>query len=247
MRLTVLGCYSPYPPAHGATAGYLVQTRTTNLLLDCGSGVIAQLMKHLPLHQLDAVILSHFHYDHAADVGVLQYGLHLHQKMGESRTKTAVPLFAPAFPAESFTKLTYRNATRGVPIHGDSVFTVGDLRVSFRRTHHDLECYAVRLEHDGKVLVYGADSGPQTNWEQFLEEADLFVCEGTFLERNKPADQGGHLTVKEAALLGQRYACRRLMITHLFPAYTYEEVLAETIPYVRGESMIARTGMILTL
>lgn len=47
MLLTVLGFQSPYPGPAGATPGYLIQTAYTNLLLDCGSGVLAQLTRHL--------------------------------------------------------------------------------------------------------------------------------------------------------------------------------------------------------
>jgi ribonuclease BN (tRNA processing enzyme) len=245
MLVTVLGFQSPYPGPGGATPGYLVQTDHATLLLDCGSGVLAKLGEMLPIYKLDALLVSHFHHDHVADVGVLQYGLMVHQLSGERSPDKPLPIYAPGQPAEKAAGLTYREATRLVPVDESSHVTVGDVRISFLRTDHGNgdPCYAMRLESGGKTLVYGADSGPETPWDPFARQADLFICEGTFLERNKPAQPNGHLSVRQAAQVAETLACRSLLITHLFPAYTEEEVRAEADAYRTGTCHIARFGM----
>src|SRR5688500_4587540 len=57
MRVTVLGCSGSYAAPATSCTGYLVQTADTNVLLDCGPGVLANLQCHLPLERLDAVVL----------------------------------------------------------------------------------------------------------------------------------------------------------------------------------------------
>ena len=42
-------------------------------LIDCGSGVLSSLQNYLPLEELDAVVISHYHADHIADIGSLQF------------------------------------------------------------------------------------------------------------------------------------------------------------------------------
>ncbi|PRS39145.1 hypothetical protein C6W19_10090, partial [Bacillus sp. RJGP41] len=42
-------------------------------VLDCGSGVLSQLQNHMKPEDLGAVVLSHYHPDHVADIGVLQH------------------------------------------------------------------------------------------------------------------------------------------------------------------------------
>ncbi|MGD8191113.1 MBL fold metallo-hydrolase [Brevibacillus ginsengisoli] len=241
MRLTVLGCQSPYPGPNGATPGYLLQTDQSNILLDCGSGVISQLMKHLPLVELDAVCLSHYHHDHVADIGVLQYGIMLHQRL-KDRTKGVLPVYGPANIEERGLKLTYQEATVHQEIRENSVIQIKDVQISFHRTQHDIPCYAMRIEYQGRVLVYGADSGPKTNWD-FARDADLFICEGTFLERFKPQGPTGHLSIIQASQIAQELQAKKLMITHLFPAYKLEEIRAEMQGFTYGEKLIAEIGL----
>ena len=68
MRVTVLGSCASYPGAGQACAGHLVEGGGARVLLDCGHGVVANLGRALDPTTLDAVIISHAHVDHFADV-----------------------------------------------------------------------------------------------------------------------------------------------------------------------------------
>ena len=73
MKMTVVGFWGGFPEAGEATSGYLFEHDGFRLLVDCGSGVLAQLQKYITPSDIDAVVLSHYHHDHVADIGVLQY------------------------------------------------------------------------------------------------------------------------------------------------------------------------------
>ena len=75
MKLTVLGCNGPYPEPDGACSGYLLESGETRVLIDCGTGTLARLTAIMPPEKLDAVILSHLHYDHMSDMLPLIYKL----------------------------------------------------------------------------------------------------------------------------------------------------------------------------
>ena len=94
MRLTVLGRFGPFPPPGGACSGYLVESGDTRLLLDCGSGVIANLRRVCPAAGLTGVVVSHWHMDHASDLGVLCYAL-------EAQAAARLPVVAPATPDDA--------------------------------------------------------------------------------------------------------------------------------------------------
>ena len=65
MFLTVLGRHGPYPRPGGACSGYFIEDGSTRVLIDCGSGVLSRLMEHVHPAHLDAIVLSHLHFDHA--------------------------------------------------------------------------------------------------------------------------------------------------------------------------------------
>src|SRR5699024_5617527 len=58
-----------------ASSTYIVEKDGFTLLLDLGSGGLTKLQKYKNVTDIDAVILSHYHADHCADVGVLQHAL----------------------------------------------------------------------------------------------------------------------------------------------------------------------------
>lgn len=244
MRVTVLGYQSPYPGPGGATPGYLIETASTRFLLDCGSGVLAQLGAYLPVYELDALLLSHYHHDHVADVGVLQYGLMVHQLFGD-RDAQPLPIYAPALPVSDAKSLTYREATLFHPVDEETEVTIGDVQIRFLRTDHGDgdPCYAMRLESSGKVLVYGADSGPGTAWHSFAKQADLFICEGTYMDHNLPNKPTGHLSVRQAAELAEQLSCRSLLITHLYHGYDVEEIHRQASVYTKGTCYAAKIGL----
>ena len=70
MKVTVIGCCGGFPAANEATSGYLFQSGDYSVLIDCGSAVLSKLQLFLPVEELDAVILSHYHHDHIADVAL---------------------------------------------------------------------------------------------------------------------------------------------------------------------------------
>ncbi len=104
MKLTVLGCWAPYPRAGGACPGYLLQAGGSNILLDCGNGVFSNLRKYLDFRLLEAVIVSHFHPDHYLDLYCLRHAVE-----GARRISPDLPplrLYLPEAPAEPFQQLS---------------------------------------------------------------------------------------------------------------------------------------------
>ena len=94
MKLTILGCNGPYPAAGGACSGYLLESDSgdTCILIDCGTGALANLMASGALDRLDAVVLSHLHYDHMSDMLPMQYALQFDPR------PTPLPVYAPEAP-----------------------------------------------------------------------------------------------------------------------------------------------------
>ena len=78
MELKTLGIYGPYPKAGGsACSSYLVRTASAKLVLDFGAGALTRLTAEEDVGSVDAIILSHTHFDHVSDMLPLTYLMEL--------------------------------------------------------------------------------------------------------------------------------------------------------------------------
>ena len=57
-----------------AASGYLVESDTQRILVDCGSGIATELRAHDP-GPLTAIVISHLHADHWFDLVPLHYAI----------------------------------------------------------------------------------------------------------------------------------------------------------------------------
>ncbi|MFC7441518.1 MBL fold metallo-hydrolase [Laceyella putida] len=240
MRWTVLGCHSPYPGPGGATLGYLLEADQQRILIDCGSGVLAQLAKITPIYEVDAVFLSHLHHDHISDFFVLQYAVMVAAK--QQKRKGPLPVWAPSEPTHWYGKLSYQSFIEKHPIQMQPV-KLGNLTFSFYQTDHAVPCYAIHISDGHKTILYGADAGPKTDWLLMGTEPDLFVCEATYLHKELPAQPTGHLSAKQAAEAGVKIKAKQLLLTHLYPERDPAPLAEEARAVFPGQCLVSQTGM----
>ncbi|MDP8993105.1 MAG: MBL fold metallo-hydrolase [Actinomycetota bacterium] len=207
--VTVLGCSGSYPGPGGACSGYLVRGGGTTLWLDAGSGTLANLQRHVDLHDVDAVVLSHEHPDHWSDVEGFRVACqHVVRRSG-------VPVYGTSGLAERLLPDAGPALEWQTVADGDDV-EVGALRVRFSRTDHPPETLAVRVDADGRSLAYSADTGPGWSFEALGTGIDLALCEATYLA-DREGTLGGHLSARQAGAMARDAGVERLVLTHVWP------------------------------
>ncbi|HBP37157.1 MAG TPA: hypothetical protein DD640_00115 [Clostridiales bacterium] len=224
MNLTVLGLSGGFPAVGGATSGYLLELNGRHILIDCGSGVLSNLFRFIRLEQLDAIILTHLHYDHISDMQVLKYAIDLTRKTGLDMP--AIPVIAPGTPENIAAGLQSDGNLIIGQINANSEISMFGATVRFLPMEHPVETYGITVEFAGRKLAYTADSVPCTNLPPLLQDADLALMDAGTLERlRKPIMI--HLTAAECAILARACRVRRLLLTHLLPLLDPAEILAE--------------------
>lgn len=215
MELTVLGCYGPYPAAGGACSGYLLQEEGCRVLLDCGNGVLSRLQQQVSFKSLDAVVVSHLHSDHMADLLIMRYGLDMALARGERAEP--LPLYAPPEPAAEYERLPYKNAYRLEPLNPSQPLQLGPFQFTFQQTVHALPCLAMRVESGRGILVYSGDTEYFPELATFVRGADLFLCEANFQNEDMAQNPPNHLSAAQAAQIAAEAGVGRLLLTHLHP------------------------------
>lgn len=215
MKLTVLGCYGPYPAAGGACSGYLLEEGEYGVLIDCGSAVLSRLQRHLKPWELEAVLLSHLHLDHTADLMVMRYALDYGHTRGLMRRP--LPLYSPPEPAPELQRLLYKELFEPVSLSAAEPLQIGPFHFTFLETIHALPCLAMRIETEKGVLVYSGDTEYFDGLIELAAGADLFLCEANFQEKDMAASPLNHLSAAGAARIAARAGVKRLLLTHLHP------------------------------
>lgn len=212
MKLTVLGCLGAYPYEGQGTSSYLLQADGFNLLLDAGSSTLVELEKELDPLDLDAVILSHYHHDHIADLGVLQYYWQLYPTQ---TPKPILPIYGHTEDEFHFNDLTMDGVTEGRAYFEAEELKLGPFLVTFMKTIHPVPCYAMRFveEKIGAVFVFTGDSGYLESFNEFAKKADLFLADTYLFDGNEK--HKAHFTAGEAGTFAKNAAVKKLILTHL--------------------------------
>lgn len=217
MQLTVVGCSGTVPGPEAAASAYLVSCDGFRLLVDCGNGAIGALQRHVGLFDLDAVLITHEHADHCLDLIPYTY-VRRHFNTGQL---PPLPVFGPGTLGERLAR-SFETGAHGLDdvydfrTLGEGRRTIGPFEVDTARVNHPVETYGVRLMADGVTVAYSADSGPTDALVDLARNADLLLCEASFLD-GPGLPSNLHLTAREAGEHAARAEVRRLVLTHLVP------------------------------
>jgi ribonuclease BN (tRNA processing enzyme) len=244
MILTVLGCAGSFPGPESACSAYHIEADGFRLLVDFGPGSLTALQRYAGLDSVDAVLLSHLHCDHILDacsyVVVRRYA--------PDGPLPPLPVYAPAGAPD---RLAAAYAAGEGPLEDvytfyglqPGTFPIGPFTVTVDQMNHPVETYGVRLEHNGRVIAYSADTAPCDALIRLAQGADLFLCEASYLDGvDNPPDL--HLTGREAGEYATKAGVGRLVLTHLVPAWGSEAMTYEAAAAAFGGPVdIARPGM----
>jgi ribonuclease BN (tRNA processing enzyme) len=244
VRLTIIGCSGSYPSADSAASCYLLEAAGHRVLLDLGSGALGALARHIDIYDIDAVLVSHLHPDHCFDLA----GLYVALRYDPDNSHPRIPVFGPpgiaARMAQAYGIERHEGMTEEFDFHewaDGATYDIGPLRVMVSRVAHPVECFAMRVEHDGRVLAYSGDTGPTESLISLARDADLLLCEASNVEGgDNPPDL--HLTGREAGEHAAKAGAARLVLTHVPPWYDGPRAVAEAAPAFHGPTELARPG-----
>ncbi|MGH6761941.1 MAG: MBL fold metallo-hydrolase [Phyllobacterium sp.] len=280
-RLVLLGIKGgpAIRPGGPSPTSSLLELGRRRIVIDCGLGVARGLVNAgVSLKQLDLILVTHLHSDHVLELGGL---LHTAWTAGLDRKVTVYgPSGIDAYWAGFLQSMQYdidlRIADEGRPdlrqlvdirVFGEgAVMSEGGLTIAALRVDHPpvTECFALRIEADGKAVVFSSDTAFFPPLATFAKGANVLVHEAMLLDgverlvartgngqRLHEHLMASHTLAEDAGRIAAIAETGHLVLHHLVPADDPEITEADWLREVRkkwpGRLTVGRDGLEISL
>ena len=201
LHVVLCGTGSPLADANRAQACTVILAGSEFVIVDAGSGSMRKVASNnLPMQNLSAILLTHFHSDHIGDLGeamMQSWAAGRTQKLnvyGPPGVEKVVAGFMQAYALDTDYRVLHhgeetmpRSAAAAIaqPIKLKSddaaalVFERNGLKVLAFKVNHDpvTPAYGYRFEYKGRVVVISGDTAKSANLAKHAVGADLLIHE----------------------------------------------------------------------
>ncbi len=204
----------------------LVERDGKSVLLDIGSGSIGPLQRLTDVGSLDALVVSHAHQDHCADLSQLTY---LRARAGSDVLPVVAPVDLP-LGVDFASRLAVSTAREGA-------WDIGPMRMRLTRVEHTEDSWAVRVDDS---LCYTGDASAGAALDGLAEGCRVLLAGASAFDSE---EHPGHLSAGDAGRLATRSRARLLVLTHLRPWNDPAALLEEAAGHADCPVVTAATGL----
>jgi ribonuclease BN (tRNA processing enzyme) len=240
--MTVLGACGAWPAAGQACSGFLVEQDDFRLVLDIGYATVPRLLQHVPADRVDAVVITHRHPDHCADLSPL-----LRARVFPGTGAPPLAVYSLPGALDAVLALDAPSMMGNIETHdlaSDSGVYIGPFVVETKMLRHYVPNLGLRVRAGEAVLTCTGDSAPCSGVVDLARQSNLMIAEATFVGRI-PDDAVGHLSSAEQAGQQAREAdVERLLLTHLWPGTDPNAAHSAAANKFDGPVEVAMTGLV---
>ena len=251
MKLTVLGSCGGYPRPGRACSGYLVECEGSSLVMDLGTGTMANMLKNVSFEDLGGVALTHLHPDHFVDL----YAIYTARRFSRA-AGTPLPVVAPPGSVDAI-KPTLNGNTRTeffeylhfMEARGSEEmdrFEIGPFRIEAVPARHSVPSMCLRVTAGGRTICYTGDTDNDPPVVEMARGCDLFLCEATFTSQ-LPMKIPGHLYASEAGEMARQAGAGRLVLTHVWPTLEEGTAREDAAEAFKGPIELAVEGLVVEI
>jgi ribonuclease BN (tRNA processing enzyme) len=220
MQLRFVGCGDAFGSGGRFNTCFHVSGEGINFLIDCGASSLPALKRQgIARDEIDLVLITHFHGDHFAGLPFLLLDAQFTRRSRplviagpegiKARLTQAMEVM---FEHSSQTKLHFDLSV--VALKPETTRSFGAVNVTPFAVVHGASggpFLAYRIEAEGRVIAYSAD----TEWTETLvpaaRDADLFIAEAYYYDRIVK----NHLSLKTLEAHLPKIKAKRLILTHM--------------------------------
>lgn len=250
MKVTILGSGTCVPRLARSSSAVLVEDGLSSILVDLGPGTLRRMLEYgITIFDIDAILLTHFHPDHTAELISLLFATKYPdgtRRRGQLRVMAGEGL-------KKFYQGLKRAYGEWIVLPGNQLslieldtrvgeaFHVGETKVVARPVSHRPESLAYRFEDSGgRSMVYSGDTDESASLAELARETDLFICEAALPDGRKVS---GHLTPSLAGRLARDAQAKHLVLTHLYPETDGVDLVRQAATFYSGPVTVAEDLM----
>lgn len=246
MRVTFLGTGSAMPTGERYQTGLLVTDDDRQLLVDCGSGVLHRLAATPGSYEaVDAVLLTHHHLDHIADVMPF---LKARWLSGADTIEIAGPPGTESLLDALFNVHDYMQDRLDLTVRDlkPSSFTIAGFDAKAMETRHSILCYAYRFAGETGDFVFSGDSEAFDALAAFADDAAVLAHDCSFPDE---VDVSNHPTPAKLGAVLAGHTIDTVYLTHLYPHTNgkHQEMLDSLGNHYDGHVEFAHDGLTITV
>ncbi len=255
IAVQVLGSGGPEAADQRASSGYLVwHDGRARLLVDAGGGVFLRFGEAgATMADLDAIVFTHFHADHASDFAALVKSSYF-----EDRNR-ALPVYGPPGNALMPGAVAFADALFGKSgafrylgdfLDGSASYTLkpqdvnaagkvvgvgrfGDMQLRATAVEHGpLPALAWRVEIGGAVIAFSGDTSGKGDLVELARDADVFVAHNAVPVGTTGAAHALHMTPGDIGRIAAQAKVKKLVLSHRMLRTLGRE--AETLAAIRA-------------
>lgn len=292
MKITMLGTGAALIDPDRGHSSVLIEVGGRSYVFDLGTGATRSMIgNYIDPLSVEAVIFTHLHFDHTADLPVFLLGSWM------SNRDTAPAIYGPTGTASMVAKMfeggvfdvdiraraAYPARQCNIAVIRPQVTTYSEglvlederVRITALKVDHIpeeiCECFALKIEAEGRTVVFSGDTAPVATMPDFAQGADVLIHEATFPEEaiafrakngigtfshTSPTQLGGIAAKAGVGMLiathighwdstnpiVRRLASRHLPVEIMAPSLR-DNVAADIARAYRGPVAIARDGL----
>lgn len=260
IKVVMLGTGSPRPNLNRSQPSQALVVGEETILIDCGEGTTAQLMKAgIAPQSITTLILTHLHSDHT-----LGYGQFLLGGWGQGRSELTIvgPKGTKKFHQSILNMYSYDidyrcslgrsgNGIRDVKIieidePGKLVENPLPYNITTASMVHNVPTFAFRFEIGEKTVVISSDTAPNEDIVTLAEGADVLVQNAGLTTGEKSAAlekiwdqlQKEHCTPTQAGTIAERAKVKKVVLTHFLPEAHGSVAFDEASKVFTGEVIV---------
>lgn len=254
IKLTIIGCSGSMSGPNSAASSYLVQVeqerpggepKTWSIVFDLGPGSFGALWKHVCPREIDAVVFTHGHADHMADV----VSMYVYNRWYPSGSLPPRSIYGPACVKERVKQIDgwatdeeLAEVFRFHPVGDRQSFEIGPVTITPFAARHTVESYGYRVEFGSASLALTGDTDSCESMTQMAAGADLLLSEAAFTLADTV--RGIHLDGVRAGLLAAEAQVGELVLTHIQPWTDPQVVVDEAKTTWNGPLHVAAPGQV---